>query len=57
MYNETGLAPEFTVEYDGAREPDPTNYASTEDAQLRKAVEVISSKAAAAAETPASEQQ
>lgn len=61
MYNETGLAPEFAVEYDGTREPDPTNYASTEDAQLRKAVEVISSKAAAAAEntaeTSASEQQ
>ncbi len=53
MYNETGIAPEFAVEYDGQRETNPTNYASTEDAQLKKAVEVISSKAAAAAENAA----
>ena len=51
VYNEVGIAPEFLVEYDGAREPEPVLYASTTDIQLKKAIEVIASKAAAAAET------
>jgi carboxyl-terminal processing protease len=49
FYNGTGITPEFSVEYDGERESDPALYASTSDIQLKKAIEVISSKAAAAA--------
>ena len=47
-YNETGITPEFVVEYDGEREADPSAYADSSDIQLKKAIEVISSKAAAA---------
>ena len=50
FYNNTGITPEFIVEYDGEIETDPTLYASSGDIQLKKAVEVISSKAAAATE-------
>ena len=49
FYNGSGITPEFLVEYDGEREPDPSLYASSGDSQLKKAVEIISSKAAAAA--------
>lgn len=49
-YNKTGITPEFVVEYDGERERDPSGYAASSDIQLKKAVEVIASKAAAAAE-------
>lgn len=52
-YNESGIAPEFNVEYDGAYETDPADYANSSDTQLKKAVEVISTKAAAAAEEAA----
>ena len=52
-YNETGIAPEFFVEYDGEREPDPSAYAASDDIQLKKAVEVILTKASAAAENAA----
>ncbi len=55
-YNETGIAPEFVVEYDGAHESDPLNYAESEDIQLKKAVEVIISKASVAAEAAAAEE-
>ncbi|MGN0588285.1 MAG: S41 family peptidase [Ruminiclostridium sp.] len=40
-YNENGISPEFAVEYTGAPEEDPMNYAQTMDEQLKKAVEVI----------------
>ncbi|MBR5089217.1 MAG: PDZ domain-containing protein [Ruminiclostridium sp.] len=49
-YNEVGITPEFAVEYDGEREIDPSNFGSSFDIQLKKAVEVIAVKAAAAAE-------
>ena len=52
-YNESGISPEFTVEYDGAYETDPTDYVNSSDTQLKKAVEVISTRAAAAAEEAA----
>jgi len=52
-YNETGISPEFVVEYEGERESDPANYMSSADLQLKKAVEVISTRAAAAAEEAA----
>ena len=55
FYNGTGIAPEFLVEYDGEREPDPTLYASSSDIQLKKAIEIISSKAALTAETQANQ--
>ena len=48
FYNGTGLTPEFLVEYDGERESSLVDYAATTDIQLKKAIEVISSKAAAA---------
>ena len=59
-YNETGIAPEFTVEYDAGYETEFSDYANTTDLQLKKAVEVISTKAAlvaatAEAEAPAEE--
>lgn len=41
-YNENGISPEFAVEYSGAPEENPLNYAQTMDEQLKKAVEVIS---------------
>ncbi len=53
-YNEVGLTPEFTVEYDAGYETELTNYANTSDPQLRKAVEVISTKVAVAAAESAS---
>lgn len=61
-FNETGIAPEFTVEYDAGYETEFSNYTNTSDPQLKKAVEVISTKAAAAAaaaeaEAPAEEAQ
>lgn len=40
-YNETGVSPEFLVEYAGAAEASPENYASTYDMQYKKAVEVL----------------
>ena len=40
-YNNTGVKPEFIVEYTGVTETDPTNYANTYDTQFKKAVEVI----------------
>ena len=49
-YNETGITPEFFVEYDGDRESDPTQYVSSGDPQLKKAIEVILPKTATAAE-------
>lgn len=52
-YNETGITPEFLVEYDGDRELDPTAYVTSADPQLKKAVEVIVTKAFAAAENAA----
>lgn len=52
-YNETGITPEFFVEYDGEREPDPSAYTASDDIQLKKAVEVILTKASAAAENAA----
>ena len=60
-YNETGISPEFMVEYDGAYETNPAGYMDSSDTQLKKAVEVISTRAAAAAgeaaaETAASEE-
>ncbi len=47
-YNETGITPEFLVEYAGALETAPENYAATYDAQYKKAVEVISAAAVTA---------
>ena len=52
-YNETGITPEFLVEYDGDAETDPTVYSTSGDPQLKKAVEVILTKASAAAENAA----
>ena len=52
-YNDVGITPEFIVEYDGAKETEPVLYAETADIQLKKAIEVIASKAAAAAGTAA----
>ena len=49
-YNGSGITPEFVVEYDGTRENDPAAFGESTDIQLKKAVEVIASKAAAAAE-------
>ena len=49
VYDETGITPEFTVEYDDPAETDPSQYAESPDVQLRKAVEVIASKAAVVA--------
>ncbi|MDE7234767.1 MAG: hypothetical protein K2N29_06885, partial [Ruminiclostridium sp.] len=40
-YNETGVSPEFLVEYAGMIEASPENYAATYDMQFKKAVEVI----------------
>lgn len=40
-YNEDGINPEFAVEYQGAPEASPMDYAQTMDEQLKKAVEVI----------------
>lgn len=52
-YNETGITPEFFVEYDGEYEREPVNYTRSTDLQFKKAIEVISSKATAAAEEAA----
>ena len=49
IYNEVGVTPEFTVEYKGVKETNPLNYAATTDAQLKKAVELISTAATATA--------
>ncbi len=49
-YDETGVKPEFAVEYAGLAENDPANYANTYDSQYKKAVEVIISAAAATVE-------
>ncbi len=40
-YNESGVKPEFIVEYTGVMETSPANYANTFDVQYKKAVEVI----------------
>lgn len=40
-YNETGVSPEFLVEYTGVIEPSPENYAETYDMPYKKAVEVL----------------
>lgn len=40
-YNESGIKPEFIVEYTGITESVPENYANTLDTQYKKAVEVI----------------
>lgn len=40
-YNETGVSPEFLVEYAGIIEASPENYAATYDMQYKKAVEVL----------------
>lgn len=40
-YADTGIQPEFTVEYTGTPEADATKYDTTTDEQLKKAVEVI----------------
>lgn len=40
-YDETGVKPEFAVEYAGIAETNPENYANTYDEQYKKAVEVI----------------
>ena len=53
VYNETGITPEFLVEYDGDYERDTANYTRSADLQFKKAIEVISSKANAAAEEAA----
>ncbi len=48
-YNETGIKPEFAVEYAGLPETNPSNYANTYDEQYKKAVEVIISATNASA--------
>ena len=48
-YNETGVKPEFAVEYAGLAETDPAGYADTYDEQYKKAVEVIISATNASA--------
>ncbi|MBQ8613066.1 MAG: PDZ domain-containing protein [Ruminiclostridium sp.] len=40
-YNETGVKPEFIVEYAGITETAPGNYVNTYDVQYKKAVEVV----------------
>ncbi len=52
-FNETGVKPEFQVEYAGLREQSPENYAGSYDAQYKKAVEVISTAAGTASENTA----
>lgn len=49
-YDETGVSPEFAVEYTGLVETNPENYANTYDEQFKKAVEVIISAAASSVE-------
>ena len=39
LYDETGIKPEFAVEYAGVAEISPENYANTYDSQYKKAVE------------------
>lgn len=41
VYNESGIKPEFIVEYTGIIEAEPSNYADSYDVQYKKAVEVI----------------
>lgn len=48
-YNETGIKPEFAVEYAGLPVSDPASYADTYDEQYKKAVEVIISATNASA--------
>lgn len=48
-FNESGIKPEFAVEYAGLPESDPENYSETYDEQYKKAVEVIISDTNASA--------
>lgn len=50
LYDESGIKPEFAVEYAGVAEISPENYANTYDSQYKKAVEVIISAAGTAVE-------